>query len=417
VRKILPAVLFFLLNFSCSLNRPHKSFLVDNALNKNIIIMIVDGMGFEHIKAARIYNAQKPLSFESYPCQARVTTCSYDGADITGTCLSDSTEVTDSAAAATAMATGGKVINGAISQEAKHGQAKLKTILEQAKSHGQSTGVVATKLFTDATPAAFISHVDTRKEYQEILTDIFNQTKPTLILGADNEIHRSFAVKSKAYRMVKNKTELKNLVAEITKNSCTNFCPAIYGGFGEHFMPGINKKVGLPLEILSEEFSKHDIPHLSEMVDAALKILSKNPKGFFLMVESSLPDMISHFNTQLDSNNSPPAILALVQELMEVEKATKIIEEFVKRTNTLLILTADHETGGLLVEADKVSCLGQKNCVPKVKWTSEKYEPMPESPSRHTKADVPLYAIGAGAQNFCLEKLNNISIPNLAMAK
>lgn len=378
--------------------------------------MIVDGMGFEHIKAARIYNGQKPLSYESFPCHSKVTTCSIDGADSEGRCLAQTSDVTDSAAAATAMAAGVKVKNGVISQEAQN---EAQTILEMAKNQGKSTGVIATKLFTDATPAAFISHVDGRAETEEILRDIFHESKPTVILGADNEEHRAFAEKSDLYRMVHTDADLKALADELSKKPCSGrACPRIYGGFGQWDMiPGTYaNKSGLILEINSnEEFSKRQIPHLSQMTDAALKILSQNDQGFFLMVESSMPDMISHYNAQIEEAGTK-AISVLIPEMLEVEKTAQVIESFIKNhPDTLLVLTADHETGGLVVESNKTHCLGQKKCVPRVKWTSAKYEDTKESPVRHTAADVPLYALGQGSERFCQEKINNIDIPNIAM--
>lgn len=134
------------------------------------------------------------------------------------------------------------------------------------------------------------------------------------------------------------------------------------------------------------------------------------------MVESSMPDMISHFNKQIDAGEGKKAIEALVKEMMEVEKTVQVLENFVvAHPNTLLIVTADHETGGLVVEEDKTPCLGQKDCVSAVKWTSAQYEPTKESASRHTPQDVNLYAIGLGATRFCKNRINNIDIPNLAL--
>lgn len=423
MKKFLFLVVSVTLVISCTgINRymsKKNGLLEGKAKTKNIIFMIVDGMGLEHVKAARIFNGQKPFNFEHFSCSTKVTTCSYDGADTHGQCVANTNNVTDSAAAATAMATGFKVINGAVSLEAKHGQAELKTILEMAKAQEKSTGVVATKLFTDATPAAFISHADYRDQTEEILKDIFDQTKPTVIFGADNDLHRAHAEASGLYRMVNNASDLKRIALSLEKGPACQACPHIYGGFGQYEMPGYKKKAGLPLEVLDHQFAKHDVPHLSEMTDAALKILNKNDKGFFLMVESSMPDMISHYNTQMDGDNgSPSAVLALVKEMMEVEKTVKVIENFVKKNpNTLLVVTADHETGGLMVEEDKTACLGQKHCVPEVKWTSKKYLPTDESPSRHTNADVPLYALGQGSKRFCQERINNIDIPRLARAE
>ncbi len=385
--------------------------------------MIVDGMGFEYIKAARIYNGLKPLRYENFSCSTKVSTCAYDGADAQGHCLADSDHVTDSAAAATAIATGYKVHNGVVSKLNDQKEYDIETILEISKRQGKSTGVVATKLFTDATPAAFVAHAVGRNMTEEILTDIFQGSKPNLVFGADTSQHRAVAKASSTnYAFVHSASALKTLTASIDEGqSCAGSeCPYVYGGFGEHeLIPGQYRKItGLPLEITPQEtFKVLDIPHLSEMTEAALTILNKNSQGFFLMVESSLPDTIGHYNAQIDAEKSAPsAIEALISEMREVENTVKVLEQFVaKNPETLVILTADHETGGLRIEEDKTACLGEEKCVPKVLWTSAKYEPTPDSPARHTKVDVPLFALGAGAEHFCQERINNIEIKNLAL--
>lgn len=392
---------------------------------KNTVLVIVDGMGFEHVLAARIYNGQRPLNYERFTCTSKVSTCPFEGADENGQCIANSKHITDSAAAATAIATGIKVSNGSISRGLPRYHGDLETIVEYKKRLSQSTGVVATKLFTDATPAAFVSHADGRDNTEEILRDMFYGSKPNLVLGADTPQHRQIAQASKTpYRMVHSADELKNLATSISRgSSCSGpDCPYVYGGFGQYDMiPGVyENKSGLPLEITpTQTFTKQGLPHLSEMTDAALKILSKNDRGFFLMVESSMPDMISHYNSQIDANTkSPKAIEVLIREMMELEKTIQVIENFVKHNpDTLVVLTADHETGGLVIEQDKTPCLGQESCVPTVRWTSPKYDNTPNSAAQHTSADVPLYAYGMGAERFCQERMNNTDIHALLIHK
>lgn len=394
------------------------------ATPKNIILMIADGMGFEYVKAARIYNGQKPFSYERFPCKTRVTTCAYEGADSKGQCAKDSSHVTDSAASATAIAAGIKVSNGVISKTIPRGNESAKTILEMAKDMNKSTGIIATKLFTDATPAAFVAHADDRNLTEEILRSMFNGSQPNVVFGADTALHRSIAKNSSAgYQMVHSNDELSALANKIHVGpSCQGVhCPHIYGGFGQYEMiPGrFDNEAGLALEITPQsKFVELGMPHLSEMTSAALKILSKNKEGFFLMVESSNTDMIGHFNEQIDHHDQmPSAITVLVREMLEIEKTIQVLEEFVRgHKDTLLILTADHETGGLVVEQDKTDCLGREQCLPTVRWTAEKYEPKnKDSPARHTGVDVPLYAIGAGAERFCKESINNTDIPKIAL--
>ena len=126
-----------------------KSRQISGPQAKNIIFMIVDGMGYNYVKAARIYRGQNPLNFEKFSCTTKVTTCAYAGAGGDGQCVPGTSEITDSAAAATAIATGSKVNNGVISKSLPGSHRDIETILEVAKSLKKSTGVVATKLFTD----------------------------------------------------------------------------------------------------------------------------------------------------------------------------------------------------------------------------------------------------------------------------
>lgn len=423
--SIFAATILLLTSCTSMRSMPQGKMSSHSNAPKNVIFMIVDGMGFNYVKATRIFKGQKPLAFEKFTCSSQVTTCAADGADSEGNCLKNSTHITDSAAGATAMATGVKVANGVVSKNIVHQQTDIETILEISKRQGKSTGVVATKLFTDATPAAFISHTDGRGMTEEILSDIFLGSLPNVVFGADTPLHRSFAQKSLApYTMVHTAADLKSLAAQIeTGKECTNDdCPYVYGGFGQYdLIPGtFAVKTGLPLEITpAEKFTELKVPHLSEMTEAALKILNKNSNGFFLMVESSMTDMIGHHNKHIDAlKESPSAISVLVHEMLEMEHTAKVLENFVHNNpDTLVVLTADHETGGLVIEEDKTTCLGKMNCVPTVRWTSPNYEPNPESLARHTGANVPLYAIGKGAEKFCRAELNNIDLKNLALAR
>jgi|SRR5579871_1562495 len=420
--------LIFLVITSCTSIKPvtrASDGVNSSAAAKNIIFFIVDGMGPEYIKAARIFNQSKPFNYESFTCKTMVSTCSQGGVDEFGRCNEQSLEVTDSAAAATAMATGTKVKNAVISQDISGDGRDLKTILEILKQEGKSTGIVATKLFTDATPAAFVSHAHDRDLTEEILHDIFIESKPNVVFGADTELHRLYAKKSKdPYRRVYTAADLRSLSKEmLTAASCRpGSCPYVYGGFGLHqLVPEVyQEQAGLPLEITSAlQFVRLGVPHLSEMTEAALNILSKNDRGFFLMVESSMPDIIGHHHFNIDATaKAPKAIEMLVREMLEVNQTVKVIEAFLAHhPDTLVVLTADHETGGLVVLENETDCLGQDRCVPKVRWTSERYDDAKDSLAQHTSVDVPLFATGAGADRFCRERIDNTDIPKLALLR
>lgn len=420
--------LFFVLMVTIFLSSCSKKYFAPSPAKaikssaKNIIFMIVDGMGFEYIRATRIYNGMKPLSFEKFPCQTKVTTCSIDGADKYGRCVSLTENVTDSAAAATAIATGIKVENGVVSQQIPGNKNDVPTILEIAAKSGKSTGIIATKLFTDATPASFASHAKNRGDTDDILRSMFQKVTPNIIFGADNKKHiEALKESSKHYIIVDSHRALARLTKQYADKPCIlPSCPYVYGGFGQHelIVDAYKEVVGLPLEISDEEyFVAHDIPRLHEMTKSALSLLSQNPKGFFLMVESSNPDTIGHHNRDIDkSEKSPSAINALIKEMLEVQKTADVLEEFVKKyPDTLVILTADHETGGLRIHSDQTSCMGQLGCIPTVEWTSDTY---PASTiARHTNVDVPLYAIGKTSERFCSEKIDNTDIINLTLGR
>lgn len=405
--------LLFLL--SCkSLNNNIKSDSSSKSA-KNVILVIVDGMGLSYLEALKIY--QGNLLLDTFTHKTSVTTCSLLGSDNNGKCIEGTDNITDSAASATAIATGHKVLNKVISiKEEKN----LKTILEFYKEKQKSTGIVATKLITDATPAAFAAHAKDRKDTNNILKTMFSQVMPTLILGADTPLHKEYAAKSTTkYKMIDSLSQLKDLSASLKNKPCDfNDCPSIYGGFNEHsLIPEVlEDKFGLPLEITPQSyFDKHNIPHLSDMASSALDILSQNKNGFFLMLESSMPDMVGHSNYVIDNNHkSPSAIAVLVREMIELEKTLAILKEFtIKNPDTLLVVTADHETGGLVINKEETNCLNQKGCLASVSWTSALEDRKGLKIAAHTNVNVPLFALGKYSERFAQKFINNIDIIHL----
>ena len=143
------------------------------AAPRNVIFLIGDGMGFEHVKAAGVYanGSANTLSFEAFAYQGQMTTHSADSS------------VTDSAAAATAIATGVKVNNGVISMEIPGDSHELETLLEYSQRHGKTAGLVTTTYMTHATPAAFGAHQPNRGHIVHIATDYLYQTRPNVLFG------------------------------------------------------------------------------------------------------------------------------------------------------------------------------------------------------------------------------------------
>ena len=218
-----------------------------------MILMIGDGMGSEHVKLAQWveFGPAGLLIMQTLPIQGQVTTSSADSS------------ITDSAAAATAIATGQKTKNNYVSVSPSNEQ--LKTILEYANEVHKSTGVITTTQVNHATPAAFYSHVLSRNNYNEIETQLVEDADVDIILGGGRSAFTELELtkmQSRGYKLVENRTEL--LTAQSDK---------ILG----LFTPG-----DPPYERVRDRTL---IPSLAEMTSKSLEILSKDPDGFFLMVE------------------------------------------------------------------------------------------------------------------------------------
>lgn len=337
------------------------------ALSHNVILLIGDGMGFEHVRAAGMYANGAPgtLCFEQLPHQAAVTTHNRQGF------------VTDSAAAATAMATGAKVINGTISvaQPPPTGSSyvwgdQLPTLLEIFRDAGKSTGLVSTKYLTDATPAAFGAHSSSRGNTADIAADYLTQTRPNVLLGGGGHGLSVAAARAAGYTVVQTLAELQLVDLDATSYLC--------GQFGPDSLPFESAGLG-------------DLPHLTQMTLAALDLLDNDSDGLFLMVEGGQIDSAAHANNIQD----------VVLETLQFAQAVQIVLDWAAgRDDTLILVTADHETGGLSVLANN----GQGN-YPTVSWAS----------ADHTLASVPLYAWGPGAERVA-GVLDNTQIFAIAQA-
>ena len=329
------------------------------AVPKNIILFIGDGMGPAHVAAARIVSLGPGgrLTMDSMPISGFVTTYSANAL------------VTDSAAAGTALATGVKTNNGMISI-APNGK-RLKTILEASREIGKATGLVTTTSITDATPAAFASHVENRGQQEAIAGQLiasrvdvlFGGGKAYFVPNASGDSWRSdnrdilAEAKSKGYSVINATDELKSINSR-----------KIVGLFSQGNLT-----------------TKDPEPPLSVLAAKAIETLSANEKGFFLMVEGGQIDIASHHN-DFDE---------MIKQLLEFDKAVAQGLAFAQKDgNTLVIVTADHETGGLTLLCDDKGKL-------KPSWSS----------GGHSGSVVPLYAFGPGAGHFS-GLLDNTQVSN-----
>ncbi len=317
--------------------------------------MIGDGMGFEQVKAAGMYlNGQEgSLSFESLPVKGEVTTRSADSA------------VTDSAAAATAMSTGIKVNNQVVSLALPGDGKDLKTFVEFFKEYGKTTGIVTNSYLNDATPACFSGHARKRNDFEDLSRDMAKNVHPNLLFGGGCKGMSVDFLKESGYAVA---TDLKSMDAL---------------DIASKYWAGLFGSSMLPFE-RNGDYSK--LPHLSQMVKKALTLLD-NEKGFFIMIEGGLIDKAGHGN-DIEKN---------IWETVEFANTVKTVLEWAKdRNDTLVIVTADHETGGLSVVKNK----GKGN-YPEVIWKDK----------GHSGANVPLYVWGKNSDVFS-EKMDNTDFFN-----
>lgn len=309
---------------------------------RNIMLFIGDGMGFEQVEAARNFLGS-PLSFELFPDTAQCATRSADSS------------ITDSAAAGTALATGIKVDNGVISMAYPGDGRELQTLLEYFKAAGKSVGLVTTTYLTHATPASFGAHEPSRNNLSNIAYDLLNQTRPDVLFGGGANGLTVADTQAAGYTVVTDKSSFLNL---------DSLQPYLSAQFGSTHMD-------YKYDYLSTAYTQ---PTLPEMVDKAIDALSQNPNGFFLMVEGGRIDHACH------DNNLPRAIHETIDFSEGVAAAWLRADAW---DDTLILVTADHETGGLTVDY-----LDPGMYPPNTSFSS----------GGHTGVDVPVYAWGVNSE-------------------
>lgn len=316
---------------------------------KNIIFMIGDGMGYNIIEAAEavygdaLYNGTAAMKY--MPVKGTQST------------YSATADITDSAAGATALSTGYKTINRAVAISVD-GKDAYKTTLELAAEKGKSTGVVVTKAVTDATPAAFTAHVESRSMQEEIANMQLGKLTDgslDLILGGGY----------KYYDANMNTDALAGAVdagVTYTKNwdEVTEAKLPVLGLFAENMMNTTDSQ----------------LPTIAEMTTYALDKLSEDENGFFLMVEGS----------QIDTYGEANDFERQVKELYDFDCAVAVAMRYVAlHPDTVLIITADHETGDVTLPIE----LTQEN-VSDISYTTE----------GHTNKAVPVFAAGYGTETL-----------------
>ncbi len=313
-----------------------------DAKPKNIILMIGDGMGVSQLYAAYAIKKDE-LNIARCRHAALVNTSSID--DL----------ITDSAASGTAMATGNKTRNGHLSVDT-NGKI-LTTILEIAEMHNQATGLVSTSSITHATPASFIAHNPNRNDYEAIAADFLETDIEVFIGGGLDYFDKRKDGRKLTKNLAKQGYDVLTDPAKITNYKGKKLAGLVYPKHGPKVYEG------------RENF-------LENATETALEILNQETNGFFLMVEASQIDWGGH-----DGDSK-----YVVEESLDFDRAVgKALDFADKNGETLVIVTADHETGGMTITG---GTLDGKNMVYHF------------STDHHTPVFVPLFASGPGAENF-----------------
>ena len=348
---------------------------------KNVILFIGDGMGPSVISAARVEHLgkNKKLHLDSFKNLAKVKTYSKDS------------PVTDSAASATAMATGFKTVNRALSVSVANKKVikKYETILELASKNNKYVGLVTTSHILHATPAAFFSHVAHRDMHDEIAMDLYKSPVDLVLGGGKKLISPHKKTLEKKFKLVENS---KNI------NLCQD--NKVIGVFSEKHLPfndQLNSK------------SKKQIS-LKNLTSKALKCAVDKKEGFFLMVEGARIDHALHLRKHKTALSEMIAFDQSIEMTMDYLKKNDLLK------NTLVLVTADHDTGGLAVNGPvgDVSSFFDKGghilrtqkkkglgpMFPVLKLSSDPLSGVNPVDSTHTGVDVTLYAAGAGSEKI-----------------
>ncbi len=300
---------------------PFAPIIATEYLPKNIIYLIGDGMGPAYTSAYRYYSDN--------PQTQRVDKTIFDKllVGMSSTYPDDDTYVTDSAAAATALATSYKSYNGAISVD--HQGGSFPTLLEMAKAQGKTTAVVVTSQINHATPASFLAHNQSRRNYDQIadsyLTNLINKRPVAdLMLGGGSQYFArddrdlTLEFQEYGYQYIDSLNDLNSIEK----------LPAL----------GLFAPKGLPSTLESQ-----DPLHLTTMTRKALALLSDQDAPFVMMVEASQIDWCGHSND----------IVCAMNEMHDFANTLSLVKHYVdSHPDTLLIATADHSTGGLTLGRD-----------------------------------------------------------------
>lgn len=312
-----------------------------------VILFVGDGMGFPHVEGGGIYayGGAGLLVMESLPYAGRLVSTSLTG-------------VTDSAAGATALATGQKTWNNVVGMD--RDLVAVTTVLEEARARGLAAGVVTTDSLGGATPASFFAHVESRREGTTIASQLLADP-PEVVLGGGMGLLGGM-LPGYDVQVVETRTELY-----ATARDGRPF----FGIFADDTLPYVVD-------------GYVDQPTIAEMTAYALDVLDDDPDGFFLVVEGARIDHASHGN---DGDRVHQETAAFDEAI-----AAALGWAAAGGHDPTILVTADHECGGL-----EVSGGGSAGTIPDSDWRW----------GQHTNADIPVFGSGPFADTIDGQRLDN----------
>ena len=325
---------------------------------KNVILMIGDGMSLMHIQAAWTCN-RGHLWLEN--------------AQYTGLSKTPATNrlITDSGSGGTSLATGYKTCYHAVGVD-EDGN-KLKSLVDYAKEAGKAAGVAVTCRLWDATPCDFLSHNIDRDKEQELIAEMTNSPVDYVFGGGakfftNRKDGRNIfkELEKKGYKVITSKADLKTILKD---NESYKNCVSSTADNSNCKVYCVPFEVDTPLPD-----ERGDL--LARASIAGMNLLNQNKNGFFMMIEGSQLDDYGHFN-QLDM---------LMKETLDFDQTFgRVIKWAAQDGETLVVVTADHETGGMTVlDGDYKEGRVEVNF----------------STKNHSGTMVPVYAFGPGSENF-----------------
>ena len=344
---LMSAILSFGVSVGTYIEPTTKS--ADNYLDENIenvIFLIGDGMGYNHLEKTKL-ERNIELTLDTFAIQGSSRTRSLTN------------DVTDSAAGGTALSCGIRTYNSGVGVyllDPLDVFIHPVNITELCRDNNMLTGVITTDETSGATPASFSAHATERYKSEDITEDQFN-SNINLIWGTENGVATKEMAAEYGYKYVTTYDEMMSL--DEGSKSFAQFTNDLW----------------------TLEQSDKNNPTLSQMTEKAIDLLDDSENGFFLMVEGAHIDKHSHNN---ESEN-------MTEALAEFDKSIKIALDFAKEDgNTLVIVTADHETGAITL-----------NDKGEYEFTSDD----------HSAADVPLRVYGSEKLIKNGETINNYEVP------